>query len=518
MAVTVDTESEFTDEQVSEWILYTIFHDSTALSTMTDVNDFNWYGDYEIGTLIGIIVSSYKKHKKPPTKDMVLANLKYLCEQNRIDCEYESISHRFISIISNPIDIDDDVKKEAIELFVKKSGMYQSMQDFFASQTGVDERKKKVTFETTYQKIVQFNDFQLDNDMGLDALSDDGLGAEYNYLTTTEERVPTGIEFLDKATNGGILRNKFLATIVAGANVGKSLCAVHLAAEALKQDKTVLIISLEMSELVYSRRMIAQLSGCNIDLLGVQIKDVKRNMMEFRKKHPNARLLIKEFPPSSTTVSKIEGYIDNLEKKGIKIDILFVDYLNLLKPNHSNRNDQQHQKIQQVSEELRSLTYTHDFPCWTMTQTQREAMIDVSPKLNNISQSMGAACTSDLVISLYTTSDEEGEGVVNMTVIKSRLGSKHYVPRRFLIDKNTLALIDDGDSSAHDDITDSVQKIIDTNKNNDATANNLFEPSPTIEQHHSSFNGTPLTVAQPNSISTTTPSLSSLDADFDNLF
>ena len=38
--------------------------------------------------------------------------------------------NRFISVISNPIDIDDDVKKEAIELFVKKSGMYQSMQGF----------------------------------------------------------------------------------------------------------------------------------------------------------------------------------------------------------------------------------------------------------------------------------------------------------------------------------------------------------------------------------------------------
>ena len=46
MAVTVDTESEFTDEQVRvDFAQFSTI--PTALSTMTDVNDFNWYGDYD---------------------------------------------------------------------------------------------------------------------------------------------------------------------------------------------------------------------------------------------------------------------------------------------------------------------------------------------------------------------------------------------------------------------------------------------------------------------------------------
>ena len=45
--------------------------------------------------------------------------------------------------------------------------------------------------------------------------------------------------------------------------------------------------------------------------------------------------------------------------------------------------------------------------------------------------------------SVYQLQMKRVKVFVNMTVIKSRLGSKHYVPRRFLIDKNTLALIDE---------------------------------------------------------------------------
>lgn len=509
MAVTVDTESEFPDELVSEWILNRIFNNAIYLDAFAGVNDQRWFGEKnEVGTLICVVVASYRKHGVPPTRDAVVGNLRYLDEKEVLGFDLQQITQTFDRITSNKIDVDDETVREAMELFVKKSGMYNAMQDFFRSQTGIDDRRRKVTFADTYAAISKFNDFKMDDNTGMDALTDEALEEEYAYLTTANEKLETGIEYLDKVTNGGILRNKFLGTIAAGANVGKSLCAAHLAYKSLCMDRTVMIATLEMSEKVYSRRILAQISGCNIDLLGVQIKEVRRNVDAFRKAHPNARLIIKEFAPSSTSTSQIESFIDDLEKKGTKIDVLFVDYLNLLKPNHSNKTDQQFQKVQQVCEELRALTYTHDFPCWTMTQTNRASMIDVSPKLSDIAQSMGAACTSDLVVTLYTTSDEEGEGVINMTITKSRLGSKNYVPHRFIIDQDTLALIDDGDSGHGDGGVGAVKDA-------------LASWSAKKDGQHANENVPTETKALPTPPTpqgTSSPTLSALDRDFNDLF
>ena len=48
----IDNTVEFTDEQVSEWILHKIWTNTTYLDSMSKVNDIRWYSNEYVGMLI----------------------------------------------------------------------------------------------------------------------------------------------------------------------------------------------------------------------------------------------------------------------------------------------------------------------------------------------------------------------------------------------------------------------------------------------------------------------------------
>lgn len=79
-----------------------------------------------------------------------------------------------------------------------------------------------------------------------------------------------GYDNLDSFTNGGMpSKGKFLGVVAAPTNMGKSIFLGNIATNAVKQGKRVLIISLEMSEMVYASRIYADLYNMDIDSVNV---------------------------------------------------------------------------------------------------------------------------------------------------------------------------------------------------------------------------------------------------------
>lgn len=115
-----------------------------------------------------------------------------------------------------------------------------------------------------------------------------------------------------------------LSLFVAQPGLGKSLFLSNLAVNILKQDKTVVVISLEMSEDVYSTRFDAIISGDNINGLKNTYEHSIKMLKEFKNKHPNAGLIVKEYPPSSVRVIDIENYLEKLVAKVFILTLLLL--------------------------------------------------------------------------------------------------------------------------------------------------------------------------------------------------
>ena len=448
MATKLENETEFTDERVSEWILHEIFNNSTYLESLSRVNNERWYSNKEIGTLISIVIESYKRHHKAPTVEAVSGNIEFLIEKGRIKGNAVDWIRKFTDIVKTHIDVDENTVKEAMELFVKKSGMFQTLTDYIASNSDLSNKKRKITFDSTYNSISTFYDFKLDNDIGLDYFNQ--FDKQMDYLMNPDIRLKTGIDAIDTWSNGGIpSAGNCLCAFQAGTNVGKTLFLGNVAYQMLKQDKCVVIITMEISALGYGRRLSALLSGCNVDTLGICHEEVEHNIKRFKEQHPTSNLIIKEYPMHGTTTSDIDTYIENLKHDGINPDLIIVDYLNLLTPSFCNKNEQQWIKVSIVSEQLRAISKKYAIPVFTATQSSRSSLMDQETKLSDMSQSLGLAVAADLILGLYCFSEENN--VVHMNCIKNRFGSKNYVSRMYRIDQNTLEPIDIGDSSTDDE-------------------------------------------------------------------
>lgn len=449
--VSVDDQTEFTDVTVSEWILNRIFNDGTALDSLSESNDFNWYSDYEIGMLVSLVVAYYRKHHVQPTKDAIIGNLQYLSESGRLECELPSIIGRFTRVIEQKINIDEGTVKDSIEMFVKKNGMYQSFMKFMDSKTGTGRPSKKVTFDMTFKEIQQFNEFKIDNDVGMVYFDD--FDKHLQFIRNPSERLPTGIEWIDKVTNGGIYRyDTFMGIIQAAPCVGKSMLLAQFAYRSLLMDRTVLIISCEMSANAYARRIDALVAkGCNIDLLSVQHRELEQKVRAFHAEHPKAKLIIKEYASGKATTFEIRNYIENLIRDGVKPDLIVLDYLNLLKTTQGGKNDQLFIKIGYISKEIRAISHDLHIPIMTATQSNRAAYTNSEVRLDNISQSTALAEDGDFICGLYQMDEDVDNGIVKINVIKNRLGNKNYTPHQFKIDDSSLDLVDMGDAVSSDD-------------------------------------------------------------------
>jgi replicative DNA helicase len=232
-----------------------------------------------------------------------------------------------------------------------------------------------------------------------------------------------------------------LACIMGQAGLGKSLFLSNIAVNCLKDDLNVVVISLEMSENVYATRFDAHISNSNINTLKENGKTVLDRINDFYAKHPNSNLFIKEYPPRSVRVSDISIYLDNLIAAGNKFDIIIIDYLNLVLPNKSR--DNMYQDILDVAEKLRALSYIYGVPVVTATQATTEGMNNENIGMEHVSESRGIAHTVDFLAGLYQMEEDRDNGVINMRIIKNRLGGCVGKVIPFKLNPDSLVLRDE---------------------------------------------------------------------------
>ena len=140
---------------------------------------------------------------------------------------------------------------------------------------------------------------------------------------------------------------------------------------------------------------------------------------------------IKEFPPSTLTVSALDGYIEQLERQGEKFDLICVDYLTLLyAPNADNSNE----AGKRIAREMRALSYKYKCPVFTAAQINRDGMSN-TPDMKYFAESIAICAEADFIVSLYRQEEDLTMGIMRAAILKSRLGAKGMtVPLRFNIE------------------------------------------------------------------------------------
>ena len=326
-------------------------------------------------------------------------------------------------------DIDDDlVKQQAKEYLVNVLKDPSIIEDCdYVKETSLDFCKKQKLKEAMLESVKLLNNSSFDEistviNTALKLGSDTNFG--YDYKLDFEERykikhrnpITTGWKEIDSICKDG-LGNGELGVVIAPTGAGKSMALVHLGSQAVKLGKTVIHYSLEMSDTVIGTRY----DSC---ITGVKLADtfnLKEQIYE-KVKDIEGNVIIKEYPTKSATTATIKNHLEKIKSRGIPIDMIIVDYADLLKPVSNKRNSEKRHDLESIYEELRGIAQTFECPIWTASQTNRSGLNAEVITMESISEAYNKCFVADFIFSVSRTIEDKAANKGRIFVAKNRNG------------------------------------------------------------------------------------------------
>ena len=191
---------------------------------------------------------------------------------------------------------------------------------------------------------------------------------------------------------------------------------VALGANAMRAGKNVLHYTFELSETAVGIRYDSNL--CHIASNDVQ--DHKDLVKEMYQNKDLGRLIIKEYPTGSATITMLRNHIEKLSLKGFKPGLILVDYADIMRSSRSY--DSLRHELKLVYEELRNLSMELEIPVWTASQANRDSANSDIVGLENMAEAYGKAMVADVVISISRKAAEKSTGVGRLYIAKNRAG------------------------------------------------------------------------------------------------
>jgi len=228
--------------------------------------------------------------------------------------------------------------------------------------------------------------------------------------------IKTNWQEIDSIMDGGLGPGE-LGIITACAGSGKSWVLSKLGAEAMRQGKNVVHFTLELNENYVGLRY----DSC---FTGIDFQNIRNNVDIVRQKigEISGKLVIKYFPIKTISAYSLKAHVERLAVLGTKIDMIIVDYADILRPTHSERNSNSYSEAGGIYEELRSIAGELQVPIWSASQSNRAAMDEDIIQANNIADSYRKIMTADFVLSLSRKVNDKQANTARFHVIKNRFG------------------------------------------------------------------------------------------------
>tara|TARA_R110002111_G_scaffold181635_1_gene247191 strand:- start:18 stop:614 length:597 start_codon:yes stop_codon:yes gene_type:complete len=151
------------------------------------------------------------------------------------------------------------------------------------------------------------------------------------------------------------------------------------------------------------------------DQIFEKIKDIEGNV------------IIKEYPTKSATTATIKNHLEKVKSKGMKVDMIIVDYADLLRPIGNNRLSEKRHDLESIYEELRGIAQVHECPVWTASQTNRSGINAEVVTMEAISESFNKCFVADFIFSLSRTQEDRATNKGRIYVAKNRNGPDNII-------------------------------------------------------------------------------------------
>jgi replicative DNA helicase len=303
----------------------------------------------------------------------------------------------------------------------------------------IDETRNLDTISEYEDVMVAANKIKLivDQMSKTDFVNDDDLGSDFDdaedhVQDSSKFKIKSGFDTIDHMLGGG-WDISTLNVIMAETNNGKSLWMQNFAVKSADRGYNVLYITLEMSERKVMKRlgsMRLKIPINDYDVVSKDTETIKKKIDAlknlggidlFEKKI--GKIITKFWAAGTANINDFDNYIQKLkDKKGIKIDVVIVDYITLISPMKGIAGDNLYSKGKALAEGLRAIGAKFKIPVITGVQVSKDAWNSNDITLEQVPESKAIAETADTFFAIIRTEEMKRNGFYRFKLLKQRDG------------------------------------------------------------------------------------------------
>ena len=289
--------------------------------------------------------------------------------------------------------------------------------------------------EELVKKAVQIG---LQKDLGTDYFANPR--ARLEAIKDNNGQISTGWASLDKKLFGGFNRGE-LNIFAGGSGSGKSLFLANMGVNWALQGFNVLYLTFELSENLVSMRVDSMTTGVPTREIFKNIDDIEMKVRIIGKKSGAFQV---KYMPTGKNANDIRSYIKEYEiKTGKKIDVLLIDYLDLMMPIAVKISAENlFVKDKYVSEELRNLAMELNTIFVTASQLNRSSVEEIEFDHSHISGGISKINTADNLFGIFTSRAMRERGRYQLQLMKTRSSSGVGTKIDLEFDVDTLRITD----------------------------------------------------------------------------
>ena len=352
--------------------------------------------------IIKLIMDYFPKYHEIPTMEVFKVEIQKIQDNVLQASVFEQVKAAYKQVSA----ADTTYVKEQFLEFCKNQKLKNAIQES-------GQYLKQGNYDAIWNVINEASKAGIERNLGHDYFVD----IEQRMSDTAREVIKTNWDIIDTHLDGGLGKGE-LGFVVAPAGSGKSWFLSRLGVEAMKQGKNVMHFTMELNEKYVGLRYDACFSG-------IAFQEVRKNVQQIKDSIAavTGKLFIKYFPIKTASAATLKMHIDRFQLiTGSKIDLVIVDYADLLRPLITERNSNSYSDGGSVYEELRGMLGELQIPGWTASQSNRGAHEEDIIEAHNVAESYKKIMTGDFILSLSRKMEDKLAGTGRVHVMKNRFG------------------------------------------------------------------------------------------------
>ncbi len=401
--MTEERDNKFTPD-FEEKIVQALLSDHVFAEQTMEVIEPNFFDLKYCAKLVEVLTKYYSKYTSFPTVSLLETVIKEEVDNKVIQKECLSFINK---IQTKPLNGDSQYVKDNSLMFFRTQSVKNALLN------DVIPRIQEKNLEEIVPIIQSAINKGTNRDLGLEY----HLDQEKRFVDDVYSTVPTGWKLLNEFLNGGWGQGR-LATIIAPSGAGKSQFLANVAAQSALQGKTVVLYTLELSDIDQGRRLDANMTGVPINYIPANKDKV---LMILKNKMPKTgRIIIKEYPMMTASIQTIKAHLMRLRLKDIVPDIIIIDYGDLLRP--SDEKGEKRHGLEAVWQNMKTMAQELKVPVITASQTNRTGANEEVILSTHISEDFSKIMTSDIILTMARNMEQKQTGVGKMYLAKNRQG------------------------------------------------------------------------------------------------